>query len=63
MFLLGIYTLSEEQPNLALLFCDIYEFDKIVSTESTNIVKILDNLYRGFDQICLENNIQKIEVS
>lgn len=58
----GIYTLSEEQPNVAVLFCDIYEFDKIVATESTNIVKILDNLYRVFDQICFENSNQKIEV-
>ena len=60
---LGIYTLSEEQPNVAILFCDIYEFDKIVATESTNIVKILDNLYRVFDQICLETSNQKIEVT
>ena len=33
-----------------------------MATESTNIVKILDNLYRVFDQICLETSNQKIEV-
>ena len=34
----------------------------MVAEENTNIVKILDELYRNFDLFCVENSVQKIEV-
>jgi len=44
------------------MFCDICDFDKIIAKENTNIVKILDYLFREFDGFCLQNGVQKIEV-
>ena len=58
----GIYTLSEEQGEVSILFCDFCHFDEIIASENTNIVKILDSLFRNFDLFCLENSVQKIEV-
>ena len=58
----GIYSLSANQEHVAILFCDICQFDKIITTESTNITKILDNLFRVFDQFSIEKSVQKIEV-
>jgi len=46
---------------VVVLFCDICEFEKIVSQEQVNLIKLLDSLFRIFDQLCLKNNVQKIE--
>lgn len=48
---------------MAILFCDICDFDQILAKENKNTVKILDYLYRKFDDFCLSNGVQKIEVS
>ena len=52
---------QEDQGNVAILFCDIYDFDQIIQIEQGNIIKLLDKLYRQYDNICNINNIQKIE--
>lgn len=44
-----------------MLFCDIFEFEKIVAQEQENLIKLLDSLFRIFDQLCLKHNVQKIE--
>ena len=44
-----------------VLFCDICEFEKIVAQEQANLIKLFDSLFRIFDQLCLKNNVQKIE--
>lgn len=59
----GVQTLSEDQGDVAILFCDICNFDLIIKHESCGVIKLLDNLYRIFDGFCLENNVQKIEVN
>lgn len=59
---LGITSLSRPNDEVAILFCDICDFDKIIAKENTNIVKILDYLFREFDGFCLQNGVQKIEV-
>lgn len=58
----GNYKFSEDQGAVAILFCDICNFDKIVADEKKNIVKFIDDLYRVFDTFCNEYHIQKIEV-
>lgn len=58
----GNFKFSEDQGAVAILFCDISNFDKIVSGEKKNIVKFMDNLYRIFDTFCIEGHVQKIEV-
>ena len=44
-----------------VLFCDICEFEKIVAQEQANLIKLVDSLFRIFDQLCSKNNVQKIE--
>jgi len=59
----GVQTLSEDQGDVTLLFCDICNFDKIIKQENCRVIELLDNLYRTFDTYCLENDVQKIEVN
>lgn len=35
------------------MFCDVSEFDKIMDCEGVNIVSLLDNLFREFDELTL----------
>jgi len=58
----GNLEMEEEHKNLSILFCDIYNFDKIISTENERIVHILDNIYRYYDSLCQTHGVQKIEV-
>lgn len=55
--------LNGEQYEVGVLFCYIYQFDAIVNAEQKNIVHILDYIFREFDNICLSNGVQKIEVT
>ena len=57
----GNSIISEDQTNVVVLFCDICEFEKIVAQEQVNLIRILDSLFRIFDQLCLKNSVQKIE--
>ncbi|CAD8052896.1 unnamed protein product [Paramecium sonneborni] len=57
----GQIQISEDQGDVAILFCDIYEFDDIIKNEQIRVVDFLDNLYRQFDQFCQANELQKIE--
>jgi len=58
----GIVSLSQPQNAVSVLFCDICNFDDILASQNTDIVGILDHIYRIFDGFCLQNGIQKIEV-
>jgi hypothetical protein len=40
---------SENQGMVAILFCDICHFDKILAHENHNIVALIDKVYRAFD--------------
>ncbi|CAD8044907.1 unnamed protein product [Paramecium primaurelia] len=57
----GQIQISEDQGDVAILFCDIYDFDDIIKNEQIRVVDFLDNLYRQFDQFCQANELQKIE--
>ena len=48
----GDYQVSEDQGEVALLFCDILEFDSIIAVEQSNIVETLDKFFRNYDTIC-----------
>jgi len=39
------------------MFCDIMDFDKIIEHEGKNIVIILDNLFRVFDNLCSHHGV------
>ena len=55
--------MSQQNNEVAVMFCDICDFDKVIAKENTNIVKILDHLFRDFDGFCLQSGVQKIEVN
>lgn len=61
IFQIGNFTVAEDQNDVIVLFADIYEFEKIIIEEQENLVKLLDSLFRIFDQLCLKNDCQKIE--
>ena len=58
----GETTMQEAQDDVGILFCDICDFDKVINTEGTKVVEILDEIFRNFDHLCLKHGIQKIEV-
>ena len=37
---------------VAVLFCDIIDFDQLIKNEQSNVVDILDKLFRRFDLLC-----------
>ena len=57
----GKFIISEDQGDVAVLFCDICDFEKIIVEEDHRLVQLLDMIFRVFDNLCLNNNIQKIE--
>lgn len=54
-------TIGDDVGSVSILFCDIAEFDSVIRENEQNIVRILDNLFRRFDEICTVRGIQKIE--
>lgn len=57
----GVLTISKDQGDVAILFCDICDFDKIVVSERKNVIYLLDSLFRSFDKFCFNFKVQKIE--
>lgn len=56
-----MFEIQENQGEVSILFCDICGFDDLIAVEKENIVNLLDNLFRGFDALCVSNGMQKIE--
>lgn len=54
--------LPEDQGAVAIIFCEISNFDDIFQKEKKNTVYILDEIYRAFDKFCNESHVKKIEV-
>lgn len=52
----------EDQGAVAILFCEISNFDEILHSEKEHVVFLLDEIYRVFDTYCAENHVKKIEV-
>lgn len=46
---------------VTILFCDIADFDKVIKMQEDKIVRMLDSIFRRFDELCKENGVQKIE--
>lgn len=53
---------ADDAGELTILFCDISDFDTVISTCGEKIVDILDELFRLFDTLAKKHSIQKIEV-
>lgn len=50
-----------DEGDVTILFCDIADFDDVVRQNEDQIVRILDSIFRRFDELCKENGCQKIE--
>ncbi|CAD8108584.1 unnamed protein product [Paramecium primaurelia] len=57
----GEFDIQENQGEVAILFCDICQFDKIIKTEKENVIHLLDILFRQYDSLCSQYGLQKIE--
>ncbi|CAD8065619.1 unnamed protein product [Paramecium sonneborni] len=57
----GQIQISQDQGNVSVLFCDIYQFDKVIKDQQEKIIEFLDTIYRAFDQLCQNYDLQKIE--
>ena len=57
----GKIIISEDQGDVAILFCDICDFDKIVFEERQRLINFLDSIFRAFDKFCFNYKVQKIE--
>jgi class 3 adenylate cyclase len=53
--------LAREVGDVAILFCDIADFDQLVRKVEGNIVYLLDKIVRRFDDLCVLHGVQKIE--
>ncbi|KAL4483603.1 hypothetical protein ABPG72_006669 [Tetrahymena utriculariae] len=52
---------QEDQGEVAILFCDICDFDSVIEQEKKNVIKLLDKLFRIYDESCSNYGLQKIE--
>ncbi|CAD8079778.1 unnamed protein product [Paramecium primaurelia] len=57
----GEFDIQENQGEVAILFCDICQFDKIIKAEKENVIHLLDILFRQYDSLCSQYGLQKIE--
>ncbi|CAD8071485.1 unnamed protein product [Paramecium sonneborni] len=57
----GQIQISQDQGDVSVLFCDIYQFDKVIKDQQEKILEFLDTIYRAFDQLCQSYDLQKIE--
>jgi hypothetical protein len=46
---------------VCILFCYVCNFDEIIKEEGTNVVPLMDDLFRQFDELCPNYAVQKIE--
>lgn len=51
----------QNDADVTILFCDIADFDEVVRRNESNIVSLLDRIFRKFDDLCILHGIQKIE--
>jgi hypothetical protein len=55
--------IQQDEGEVAVIFIEICKFDQILKSKHRQIITFLDDIFRGFDRLCLEYGIQKIEVS
>jgi class 3 adenylate cyclase len=53
--------IAETHPDVTIIFVDLYGFCSLIAAAKEEIVNILDEVFRTFDDLCTLNGIQKIE--
>jgi class 3 adenylate cyclase len=54
-------TVHDDVGEISILFCDIADFDVVVRENEENIIRLLDKIFRNFDDLCVVHGVQKIE--
>ncbi len=54
--------MTDDAGEIAVLFCDICEFDDVIKECQESVVEIMDEVFRTFDNMCKLHGVQKIEV-
>ena len=49
--------MADDCGEVTLLFCDIYQFDKLITSAHEDIVYILDEIFKVFDQKTVSNGL------
>lgn len=57
----GATIVIDNVDDVAILFCDIADFDNVVRNKENDIVKLLDKIFKRFDDLCNKHGVQKIE--
>jgi len=53
--------IAETHKDVTVIFVDLYGFCSLIAVAKEEIVNILDEVFRTFDELCTLNGIQKIE--
>lgn len=51
------YKIGEDVGDITVLFCDIADFDKVIKDNENDIVRILDSVFRKFDELCISHGL------
>ena len=58
----GVRYIVEDQGVVTVMFCDIYNFDKICATHTPNeLIDLLDKFFAILDNLCEKHGVTKIE--
>lgn len=58
----GVRYIAEDQGTVTVLFCDIVDFESIISDYTPQeLTGFLDSVFQKFDSICSSNGVTKIE--
>jgi len=58
----GARYIAEDQGTVTIVFCDIYDFDRICAEYTpSELTDFLDDLFRKFDKLCDIHGVTKIE--
>ena len=58
----GVRYIAEDKGVVSVIFCDIYEFDKIIEDYNPNeLINFLDDVFEKLDKLCETIGVTKIE--
>ena len=58
----GVRYIAEDKGVVSVIFCDIYEFDKIIEDYNPNeLINFLDDVFEKLDELCETIGVTKIE--
>ncbi len=49
--------IEQDEGEVCIIFIEICKFDSILKSKHRQIIAFLDDIFRGFDRLCLEYGI------